>query len=683
VTFSTSDRLTGMNSHTTSRDRISLWIVLAAGVLMLAMAALSRGNEYPAAARRTDHFNGTGLTRLSVENVSGDIHVSAGPEFSAMADISVRAETSELARKYLDDTRVELRKEPNGEFSLVTEEPGVRVSRSGRGFRIDVNHHDTRYRIETRLTIVMPASAALDVHTVNGNVAVDGVGGPIDARSINGRVKLSGTRRDVIAHTVNGSIETSAAELPKGAHFEAETVNGNIQIQLPPRAAFDFRGHTMNGDILSTFPLPPLEAPAEAERVRAERERLRAEKDKLRREIRAREKEQRHAEKDGDADVDVDVDLSGLNEGLEELSRELSRLGPEIASAVSMSLNHTYTGSVGGGGAEVRCSTLNGRISILTEGVPSSQAKSLLPRRGHSMHAEMPEPPEAPEAPMAPAPAPMPTPSAVPVPPRPPHPPRPPRGGVAGGVTGGVKGGISGGVRGGIDEEGLPEGSIVRGDIDGDFSTTLPFGDVQVGKVAGNVRIVTYGGQIRVADAGKGADLSTSGGDIKIDGVRGDLRAVTNGGEVRVGRVTGDAKLETMGGDVDLTSCGGSVIAKTGGGDLRLHQVHGSVRASAGGGDVHCEIVGRDTPEGVTISSGSGDVTLVLPANFHASVDVQVNGVDDESDAIVSEFPEIAISRRPSSMQQTAKGALNGGGPRVAIRISSGTVRLKKGPAAP
>jgi hypothetical protein len=137
-----------------------------------------------------------------------------------------------------------------------------------------------------------------------------------------------------------------------------------------------------------------------------------------------------------------------------------------------------------------------------------------------------------------------------------------------------------------------------------------------------------------------------------------------------------------MGGDVDLASCGGSVTAKTGGGDLRLHQIHGSVRASAGGGDVHCDIVGRETPEGVTITSGSGDVTLVLPANFRANVDVQVSGVDDESDAIVSEFPEISISRRPSSMQQSAKGALNGGGPRVAIRISSGTVRLKKGPPA-
>jgi hypothetical protein len=236
-------------------------------------------------------------------------------------------------------------------------------------------------------------------------------------------------------------------------------------------------------------------------------------------------------------------------------------------------------------------------------------------------------------------------------------------------------------VRGGV-EGGLEEGSIVRGDIDGDFSTTLPFGDIQLGRVSGAVRVVTYGGQIRVADAGKGADLSTSGGDIQIDGVQGDLRAITHGGEVHIGRVSGNAKLETMGGDVGLESCGGSVIAKTGGGDLRLKKVRGSVNASAGGGDVYCEIVGRETPEGVSITSGSGDVTLVLPANFRANVEIQVNGVDEDTDAIVSAFPEIAISRRPMAMQASAKGQLNGGGPRVAIRISSGTVRLKKGPPA-
>jgi hypothetical protein len=414
----------------------------------------------------------------------------------------------------------------------------------------------------------------------------------------------------------------------------------------------------MNGDILSTFPLPPREtAAADAERMRADRERLRADQERLRREIRAKEREHRHDDSDSDSDVDVDIDLSGLKEGLQELSQELARIGPQIAAEVNASMNHSYDGTVAGGGAEVRCTTLNGRIAILAAGASTGDAKSLIPRRpGHGSWAYTPEPPEPPEVPSVPSPVPTPRPSAVPRPPRPPHAPH-------------------------ASSE-SPEGSIIRGNIDGDFSTTLPFGDVQLGKVAGSVRIVTYGGEIRVADAGKGADLSTSGGDIDIEGVSGDLRAVTHGGEVRVGNVTGNAKLETMGGDVDLKSCGGSVIAKTGGGDLRLHRVHGSLHASSGGGDVSCDIVGRETADGVTISSGAGDVTLVLPANYKANLEIQVSGLDEDSEGIVSEFPDLTISRRSHSSRETAAGALNGGGPKVAIRISSGTVRLKKGPPA-
>jgi DUF4097 and DUF4098 domain-containing protein YvlB len=666
-----------MNNPTHSRDRVSLWIVLTAGLLLLLVAAASRANEYPESAHRTDRFNeSTAPRRLSVENVSGDIVVSGGAAFSATADISVRAETEALARKYLDETKIRFRNEGNGEYTLVTEEPGVRVTRqNGHRWSLDIHRDNVRYRVEVRYAITLASEAALDVHTVNGNVSVAGIAGALDATSVNGRIRLGGARHDVRAKSVNGAIEASVAELSRGAAIEANTVNGNIQLELPARAAFAFHGHTMNGDIMSTFPLPPREAAAvDAERMKADRERLRADQERMRKEIRAKERERRHDDSDSDSDVDVDIDLSGLNEGLQELSRELAQLGPQIAAEVSASLNHSYDGTVGGGGAEVRCTTLNGKIAVLAAGTSPGDAKSLIPRRGsHGSWSYAPEPPEPPEAPSVPAPAPTPRPPAVPRPPRPPH------GGVSGGVHGGIAGGVRGGVSGGVD---LPEGSIVRGDIDGDFSTTLPFGDVQLGKVAGAVRIVTYGGEIRVADAGKGADLSTSGGDIDIEGVRGDLRAMTHGGEVRVGNVTGNAKLETMGGDVDLKSCSGSVIAKTGGGDLRLHRVHGSLHASSGGGNVSCDIVGHEAADGVTISSGAGDVTLVLPANYKASLEIQVSGLDEDSEGIVSEFPELTISRRSHSSRETATGTLNGGGPKVAIRISSGTVHLKKGPPA-
>jgi len=654
VTFSGEHRLTDMNNTTQSRDRASLWIVLAAGLLLILVAAASHASEYPSSTHRTDRFDAApGIASLSVQNIGGDIRVTAGPAFSATVEISVHAETPALAKKYLDQTRIELRNDGGGAFSLVTEEPGARVTRrEGHHWNIQVDRKDCQYRIDAQYTITLPADAAVDVHTVNGVVAITGIAGNVEASSVNGRVRIAGSRHDLRAHSVNGSIEATVADAPKGARLEAETVNGNIQLELPARAGFSFRGHTMNGDIVTTFPLPPLEtAVADADRMKAERDRMRAERERIRREIRVKEKET--DKRRDESGSDIEIDLSGLHEGLEELSRELERIGPEIAAEVAGSLNHTYEGVVAGGGADVRCTTLNGKIAVLAAGSAIGEAKSLVPRRrGHGIRVSAAEPPEPPEAPVAPSPRP-------PAVPRTPRPPRPPRA---------------------APEPDLPEGSIIRGDIDGDFSTTLPFGDVQLGKVAGAVRIVTYGGEIKVADAGKGADLSTSGGDIRIDGVRGDLRAVTHGGEVRVGNVSGDAKLETMGGDVDLKSCGGSVIAKTGGGDIRLHRVRGSVRASSGGGSVSCDIVGRETPEGVTISSGAGDVTLVLPANYKANLDIQVNGVDEESEGIVSEFREITVSRRSHSERETATGALNGGGPRVAVRISSGTVHIKKGP---
>jgi len=267
-----------MNNPAHSRDRISLWIVLAAGILLLLAATASHARDsrdYRESARRTDHFNeSTAPRRLSVENVSGDIVVTAGSTFSATADIVVRADTSALARKYLEDTKIRFRNEGNGEYTLVTDEPGVRVRRAGgHGWNLDIRRDDARYRVEVRYTITLAPDAALDVHTVNGNVAITGIAGALEANSVNGRIRLAGARHDVLAKSVNGAIEASIADVPRGASLEASTVNGNIRLEMPARAAFAFHGHTMNGDIVSTFPLPPREAAAaDAERMKADRE---------------------------------------------------------------------------------------------------------------------------------------------------------------------------------------------------------------------------------------------------------------------------------------------------------------------------------------------------------------------------------------------------------------------------
>jgi DUF4097 and DUF4098 domain-containing protein YvlB len=627
-----------------------LWIVLAAGLLVLLFAVASHADDWTAHAGRVDRFNASGKIRsLSIDNVSGDVRVASGNAFSATVQVTVHAGTKDLAERILHETKVTFANE-DGDLSLVTEEPGSHTWRDGNGgwhgrrWSHENQYGSDRYRVETQYTVTLPADAALEVHSVNGGISSRGVGGDLDLSSVNGRVEVDGARHDITVKSVNGNVEATAADLPRDAGVEANTVNGSVTLWLPPRAQFDFSASTMNGGIVSTFALPPLPAPEarDAAELRQEREKIRAAQERLRREAREKARE-RHGNNDGE----IDIDLSGLNDEMEALAHEMAAMGEEIARNVVANIHSSYRGSVNGGGAGVRCSTLNGRIAVLAAGTTVEQAKSLVPRRRAGAAVI----------------APIPSPRVVVRIPRPPRPPRPE-----------------------MPQGESEDGSIVRGDITGDFQANLPLGDVRLGRVSGNVRVVTHSGEIRVAAAGKGADLSTSGGDVRIEAVKGDLRCVSYGGDVVAGDVHGDARLETAGGDIVLGSCTGSVIAKTGGGDIHLHGIRGSVRAETSGGSVGCQIVSPDLPAaGLSLATTGGDVTLALPADTRADVEIRVSGVDSDGDYIISEFPEVTVVRKSGGRSygvQTATGKLNGGGPRVLIRATSGTVRLKKAPPA-
>lgn len=221
--------------------------------------------------------------------------------------------------------------------------------------------------------------------------------------------------------------------------------------------------------------------------------------------------------------------------------------------------------------------------------------------------------------------------------------------------------------------------SISKGDVAGDLVLGYAPGDVTAGQVAGRVKISTQSGQIRVKGAGKGAELSSAGGDIRIESVTGDLKATTSGGDIRAGAVSGDARLETAGGDVVVRSVGGSVTARTGGGDITLKKVHGPVVARTSGGTIVCEISSTAAPGGELVTSG-GDVMVTLPSNYRADIDVRVSGAEMEADAISSQFPDVVVTRRPGSI--SGEGKLNGGGPKLIIRSTSGSVSVRKGPAA-
>ncbi len=493
----------------------------------------------------------------------------------------------------------------------------------------------SKYRITT------PPGLSLNVSTVNGAVNVVDVAAPMELSTVNGKIDVTRARRDAKLNTVNGAIRAAFAELPKGVSVDVRTVNGGIDLTLPAKAGFHFEGHTMSGEILSSFALPAAadgdEATLARDESRAARDKIRAKRDTLRMEIREK---QRKARKGDEGDEEV-IDLSGLNEALGDLNREMAEMSRELSRTITVRLNRAYEGTVGGGGANVRCSNLNGRIVLLAEGTTEAQAKKLTSSRGPIVVT-----------------VPSPRVSIPPVPPVPPVPPIPPIPPVASDPWG---------------------RSISKGDVEGDLVLTYAPSDVTAGHVAGSVKISTRSGQIRVAAAGKGAELSSAGGDIRIENVTGDLKATTSGGDIRAGDVSGDARLATAGGDVVVRSAGGSVTARTGGGDITLRKVHGPVLARTSGGTIVCEISSAAAPGGELVTSG-GDVTVTLPSNYRADVNVRVTGGEMEADAISSQFPDIVVTRRPGSI--SGEGKLNGGGPKLIIRSTSGSVSVRKGPAA-
>ena len=635
----------------TSAGRVLLWITLIAGFLLLSIAAGLRADARDlagSAVRRQDFTASGSLRSLTIESLNGTVRIVAGPAFKATVDLTARAETDREARRILDGTECRFTNE-DGHLDLLVEPPGTRMRHSRGGWDVHTKSADAG-RVDARVEVTLPPEVRIEVSVVNGGVSTKGISAGQKLSTVNGKIEVAGAKQGLELHSVNGNVEAAVAELLKGAELDLKSVSGNLVLAIPAGAGFRFEGRTLSGDIVSTFPLPA-RADAGGE-IRVEREKLAAEKEKLAAE-RARVRE---AAREGAPPED----LAELNRSLADMSRDLARMGADIARQVTVTLNRSYGGTVGGGGAVIRMSNLSGKISLLAEGTTESQAKPLLPpRRAKVMEAAPVVAPATLAPPVLAVPPRLPRLAGVPPPPAPgPEPPEPPEPPEAPDL----------------------DRSIHRGDVEGDFTATDVQGDVRLGRVSGKVKVATQWGEIHVASAGKGADLSSAGGEIVVDSVTGDLSVTTMGGDISAGRVSGDVRLETAGGDIVLKSGGGSVVARTTGGDVTLRRVRGPVRAGTQGGTVICEIVSAEKP-GVEIATGGGDVTLVLPANYKGDVDVRVTGVDAEGDYILSQFPDIAVVKQEGL--QKAEGKLGGGGPKIIVRTAAGSVRIRRGPAAP
>jgi DUF4097 and DUF4098 domain-containing protein YvlB len=629
-----------------------LWIALILAFLVLSVARPLLGDSPLEKASRTETFNASGTLRsLTVKGVNGEVEVAAGSSFAATVVLTARADTKDRAEKLLRETKVVFENE-SGDLFLAAKDPGSEIVRIDGKKRLQTHRTgNEKSRLEARYQVTLPPGVALDVSTVNGQIVTKAIASAQELKTVNGKIDVAGARRAVKAKTVNGAIQAACAELPADGSLDAETVNGDVVVVLPAAAGFRLSAKTMNGTIASTFALPSRAGGGEGEkamriavtevdrdRAHADREKARAERDRARAEREKLRGERKSSVVDED---ELETSMDELSREMEKLGRDMGRMGEEIARSVQVNLHRSYEATFGSGGARVRCSTLNGKVTVLAEGTKAADAKNLLPHdrvlmvRTPDVHVRVPN-------------------IVVTVPPVPPVPPVPHVRVIRGH---------------GDDEE------TRVGDVEGDYTSTSPAGDIVVGKVSGFAKIRSRAGQITLREAAKGATLSASGGDVRVDTVGGDLDARTLGGNVTVGTVAGSAKVETLGGDISVRSVGGELRARTAGGDIVVKKALGSVTAETLGGTIVCELAGKSASP-VELVSGGGDVTLTLPGGTRADVEIQVNGADSERQ-IRSDFPEVTVVRQAATLR--GEGKLNGGGPKILLQATSGTVTLKKG----
>ena len=219
---------------------------------------------------------------------------------------------------------------------------------------------------------------------------------------------------------------------------------------------------------------------------------------------------------------------------------------------------------------------------------------------------------------------------------------------------------------------------------------TAAWADIRVTVPAGkNFSAYVGVGELTATGVNGTTSLDNSTGKVTATGMRGSLTIdVGSGGadvrDIDVDRLSIDAG---SGGvrltDVTATSCsidsgsggvnGDHALCKdfsidAGSGGVRLLDVRATkLRVDAGSGSV--QLTMRDSPNDVQIESGSGGVTLGLPATLSARVEI-----DAGSGGVESDFP----LRADRVERHHLRGTIGDGKGRIRIETGSGPVRLRR-----
>ena len=189
--------------------------------------------------------------RLDVDQINGNITVSSYEG----SEVIIKATTGTEYKRQCDDCD-DVQANKNNDGSVP---PGMKRI-AANPLELNASEENNVVQVETEswnrrihLDIRVPQNFDLNLNTVHGDIKVTGIKGAMDISSVNGAITLDGVSGSVITNTVNGGITVSLTGTASGVPMSFVTLNGTVDVTLPPAAKATAKMRSERGEIYSDF----------------------------------------------------------------------------------------------------------------------------------------------------------------------------------------------------------------------------------------------------------------------------------------------------------------------------------------------------------------------------------------------------------------------------------------------
>jgi len=221
--------------------------------------------------------------------------------------------------------------------------------------------------------------------------------------------------------------------------------------------------------------------------------------------------------------------------------------------------------------------------------------------------------------------------------------------------------------------------SIEIGTVNGDLHLETGGGRININNAKGKVNASTGGGNILLISGAQGATLEAGGGNIEVRKCGGKLTVSTGGGNIELGDISGPVEIQTGGGSIKLGWAKGVVRAETGSGRIELMGVS-SARAETGAGGILAKFIsagGGERTDSV-LETSAGDIVVYIAPDVAMTIRASIDLANGHK--IWSDFNDIRVTSEggdwPGPKSFTAEGKLNGGGPTLKVRTTTGDIKF-------